>query len=345
MKSLVIATIILFIGMNIIPSVCTGLDNNSAMSTLCSNVLYVGGSGPGNYTKIQDAIDNSSDGDKVFVYNDSSPYYENVVVDKSISLVGEDMESTIIDSSFISDVIQVFSDNVEICGFTITKANWFGVYLHHSHNNKIYGNKILTGVFNIHLFHSDGNEIYLNSINVNYEEGINLTHSHLNNIHHNIISGQGYGIRLYKSDNNIICFNEIFNHIKHPYKHFSSGILIENSDSNNITNNNIHDNQLGIVCFNSDKSKILYNIFLENTASGIHLYDSFSNFINFNNFIESGAFFAFHVLISPRIIFPNNWNHNYWGEPRIFPKPILGAVSILPWVKFDWHPAQAPHII
>jgi hypothetical protein len=32
--------------------------------------LYVGGSGEGNYTKIQDAIDNASKGDTVFVYDE-----------------------------------------------------------------------------------------------------------------------------------------------------------------------------------------------------------------------------------------------------------------------------------
>ena len=38
------------------------------------NWLYVGGSGPGNYTRIQDAINASSDGDTVFVLN--RIYYE-----------------------------------------------------------------------------------------------------------------------------------------------------------------------------------------------------------------------------------------------------------------------------
>jgi len=33
------------------------------------NWLYVGGSGPGNYTGIQQAIDNASAGDTVFVFN------------------------------------------------------------------------------------------------------------------------------------------------------------------------------------------------------------------------------------------------------------------------------------
>ncbi|MGF3554110.1 MAG: hypothetical protein ACQXXF_02395, partial [Thermoplasmatota archaeon] len=52
------------------------------------NWLYVGGSGPKNYTKIQDAIDKATDGDTVFVYDDSSPYKENVIIYKSIKLIG-----------------------------------------------------------------------------------------------------------------------------------------------------------------------------------------------------------------------------------------------------------------
>ena len=46
------------------------------------DTLYVGGNGPGNYSTIQEAIDDASDGNTVYVYDDSSPYYENVEVDK-----------------------------------------------------------------------------------------------------------------------------------------------------------------------------------------------------------------------------------------------------------------------
>lgn len=59
--------------------------------------VYVG-SGLGNDTTlIQDAIDNfANNGDTVFVY--SGTYNENVVVDKTITLQGEDRNLTIIDS-------------------------------------------------------------------------------------------------------------------------------------------------------------------------------------------------------------------------------------------------------
>jgi parallel beta-helix repeat protein len=92
--------------------------------------LYVGGSGPGNYTRIQDAIDNASDENTVFVYDDSSPYHENLIINKSISLIGEKKETTIIDGSSGNIIILIrLTDNVQIQGFTIrnssrSKINW-----------------------------------------------------------------------------------------------------------------------------------------------------------------------------------------------------------------------------
>jgi len=51
--------------------------------------LYVGGSVPNNYTTIQSAIDDAVDGDTVFVYDDSSPYREHLLIETSINLLGE----------------------------------------------------------------------------------------------------------------------------------------------------------------------------------------------------------------------------------------------------------------
>jgi len=39
--------------------------------------LYVGGSGPNNYSSIQKAINFAEPGDTIFIYDDSSPYYES----------------------------------------------------------------------------------------------------------------------------------------------------------------------------------------------------------------------------------------------------------------------------
>jgi len=95
-KSLVIAVILFFIGTVIIPSSGQQIDKVS-LSMSRNNTLYVGGRGPGNYTRIQDAINNASNGDKVFVYDESSPYYEKVKINKAIQLVGENQQTTVID--------------------------------------------------------------------------------------------------------------------------------------------------------------------------------------------------------------------------------------------------------
>ena len=94
-KWLAIGIILLFVGVTIAPAMAQV--NEKFQSTTRGNWLYVGGSGPGNYTRIQDAIDNACDGDTVFVYDDSSPYYEKIFIDKSIHVLGENKNTTVID--------------------------------------------------------------------------------------------------------------------------------------------------------------------------------------------------------------------------------------------------------
>ena len=67
-KGLVVAAILLFISVSVIPSTATMVEKKSTMLTSFydGDTLYVGGSGPGNYSNIQDAIDDASDGEKYF---------------------------------------------------------------------------------------------------------------------------------------------------------------------------------------------------------------------------------------------------------------------------------------
>ena len=88
-KLVVCAVILLFFGVACSPNI-TAVDNREKSIQLTDgNTLYVGGSGPGNYSRIQYAINNASDGDTVFVFDDSSPYFENLIIDVSINLIGE----------------------------------------------------------------------------------------------------------------------------------------------------------------------------------------------------------------------------------------------------------------
>jgi len=109
-------------------------------------ILYVGGSGPGNYTTIQDAIDNASDGYTVFVFN--GIYYENVAVDKQLNLIGESKNDTIIDAGGSGSAVRVSADWVKISDFTLQNSGngWYtaGILLSSSSNyNTITKNKII----------------------------------------------------------------------------------------------------------------------------------------------------------------------------------------------------------
>lgn len=52
---------------------------------------------PDDYKTVQEAIDAANPGDTIYVCNET--YYENIFINKNVSLVGEDPEITIIDGS------------------------------------------------------------------------------------------------------------------------------------------------------------------------------------------------------------------------------------------------------
>ncbi len=101
-----------------------------------NNILYVNQNSSHQYTTIQEAINNAEQNDIVYVYKGT--YYENLVINKSISLLGENKEETIIDGKEKSDVIKIISDHVQITGFTIQNAGFYlyndGIDIDSRHN-------------------------------------------------------------------------------------------------------------------------------------------------------------------------------------------------------------------
>jgi len=106
---------------SLILTICNYNDTSEAQE-IYDNILYVGGSGEGNYSRIQDAIDNASDGDTIYVY--VGVYYEHIIIYKQILLIGEDKVNTIIDgggnnSIYWENIIRITDDNVQINGLTL----------------------------------------------------------------------------------------------------------------------------------------------------------------------------------------------------------------------------------
>ncbi len=75
---------------------------------------------PDQFTTIQAAVSAADPGDTVYVRR--GVYPENVTIDKSLSLLGEDRESTIIDGMGGESVIKITAGNVSVDGVTITNG-------------------------------------------------------------------------------------------------------------------------------------------------------------------------------------------------------------------------------
>jgi parallel beta-helix repeat protein len=341
-KWLAVGIILLFVGTSIIPSIAQ--DTEKPLPASRGNWLYVGGSGPGNYTKIQDAIDNASDGDTIFVYDDSSPYYENIVVNKTINLVGEDKNTTVIDGQHIRNVIHITADRVNLTGFTIIKANKspcsidVGIYID-SNLNRIYNNNINQIARGIWIHYTHYQEIFLNNISTQ-ASGIALSHSSNNRIYQNTIQAKEAGILIWGgSDGNKISNTSIEGGDK-------AGIYFEGADDNLVEYTKISNAHLGISILDGNNNKLTSNHY-ENCSYSICINYSSGCYISYSNFIQNKV--KFFVKNDLGIKFYKN----FYGRPRILPKFILGIWKIAIWVKtnssiyiyipilkIDWHPAQ-----
>ena len=312
-----------------------------------SDILFVGGSGPDNYTKIQDAIDDSKDGNTVFVFDDSSPYYENLVIDKSINLIGENKDNTIIDGEGKEEIAMIVlkEDGITVQGFTIKNGS------HHNGTGWGVGIKVLSdfAVIRDNIVTQNSAGIYLgeiqqryannsiiqeNIITKNREFGIYVHFSYDNIITENIITSNKYhGIFLcWETGNNLVTSNNVS-------LHEQIGIWISSTDENTIQHNSIRDNREGVIISSSCKNKVIENNIYNNKINAM------VNGETFGLFLDKWLY--------------NTFDGNYWGRAMFFPKVIFaGCILILPnfiWtlifqlpplfiptVVFDLHPASEP---
>ncbi|ODS40616.1 MAG: hypothetical protein A7315_08065 [Candidatus Altiarchaeales archaeon WOR_SM1_79] len=269
-----------------------------------ASTLYVGGVGSGNYTSIQWAIDNATSGDTVFVYNGT--YYENVVVNKTINLAGENKDTTIIDGKESGDVVTITVDWVNVSLFTITNGS-SGIYISSSSNCDISDNIVNSNNndgISLYLL-SDHNDIRFNTIEHN-ENGIMLSESNHNLISDNyIIDNDGDGIYLFfNSNSNNIIFNIIENHN-------NSGVKILESDNNYVTQNfDINNNDYGVYLWDAHKNDISMNANIHNNTYGVYLESSNNNTILLWNNVHNNNYGIYLVSSNDNNITENTATSN-----------------------------------
>jgi parallel beta-helix repeat protein len=200
--------------------------------------IKVDKNGLADYKNIQDAIDNSSDGDSIYV--DNGIYKEQILINKSITIVGKNQEPPTIDGGNYCPVIKITSDKVNFTNFNIkigSKQSCEGIFLE-SNDCYIFNNHISNfnnyGCVGIFLRLASNNSINYNLLNNGYV-GIGLSESKFNTITNNTISTNIHGSLFYFSDNNEISYNGFQNN--------NYGLNITNMSFNNtIFKNSFYNN-------------------------------------------------------------------------------------------------------
>ena len=209
----------------------------------------VDGSGGADFTRIQDAINKASDGDRIMVH--FGVYYENVVVDKSVTLRG--IDQPVVDANGSDSAITLTADGITLVGFNATNSGRW---------RKDAGIKVT----------SNNNTITGNNVSNNNGVGISLYDSSNNTITgNNVSNNNGVGIGLYYSSNNTITGNNVSNN--------RGGITLGSSSNNTITGNNANNNDVGIYLWDSRNNTITNNTFVND---GLFVEDSYQNTVQDN---------------------------------------------------------------
>ena len=265
---------------------CGCVDENTTKTKLESAVVAT--NSEGDFTSIQDAIENVRTGGKIYVKN--GIYNELITINKTVSLIGENKNLTKITciTSNISAYNSIFFIDADYCsiqGFNITC--------------KYYSSGI-SGIF----VNSSNNQIKNNIIN-NYHYGININSSSKNNnILKNKVLNARNGIEISGSENNNISEN----YVSYSYVY---GIYLYGADKNNISSNILQNNYLATRLTSSHDNILTENSFINNTA-GLKLCCSSKRNVIFNNIFSINQDYSATDDVS------NQWDNgvigNYWDD-------------------------------
>ena len=257
---------------------------------LCSLVVYVpevaveAGTRtvvvPDHYASVQEAVDSAFDGDVVLVK--CGTYNGSVVINKEISLIGEDKEKTVIlgDWSLNGTVVLVQHDEVVVKNFVLkaisnSGRSGRGVHLLHVNYCQVSDCNFVCGI-GVWLYGASENTVERNRIDgtgVSWPNsaGVELQYSEGNSIIGNDVREYtyGFGVSLDFSSGNFLVGNQLLNNYY--------GMLIKDSDNNGITDNEV---TVSMSVFDVPTDPVMRGSY------GIRLQSSSNNSVTGNSFLD-----------------------------------------------------------
>jgi len=319
-KGLAVAVILLFVGMCVVPSTAVQeLKEKSSPISFDGNTLYVGGSGPNNYTTIQSGIDNASDGDTIYVYY--GIYYERVFLRKTLTIIGISSEfgKPVVDANKTGAVFSIGADGCVIDGFVaknagVSSSSAKACFMVDSYHNIIKNNICLgytyTGIFLSP--ESDYSTIYNNTVSdciygiygpynpTGGSDYLNITNNH--------IFDCGKGIELLAIDYVHVYNNEVHNN--------REGILLENGGHNQVSENTVYENDNWGICifWMNYPCDVINNYVYNNNDDGILISTMSAHTLVSENYIIGNVGRGVYIRSSPNSeIYRNHIENNRIG--------------------------------
>ena len=277
--SLYVIYILIAVGFLYILDLGWFIDNDCVQAT---NTYIVDINNNGNFTSIQAAVDNASDRDTIYVW--AGTYYENIIINKSLTIIGNNSLNTTINGGEKGDVVNITANWVNITGFNINNS---GKEWEPNYDSGIELNEVNS----VHIYE-------LNCSN-NYN-GITLINSNDIIIEDCKFNKNLYGNLFYNSSN-VSVKNNTFNYL-----------IFRNCLQNTFFNNNL--SSISIV--NSKLIKIINNTCIRDPYfGGIWIRTSKSLIIENNKMISRGLY-----LLGDKI---EEWNtHTITTNNTVNGKPI-----------------------
>jgi len=292
------------------------------------------------FAEIQDAIYAPGTGDGHTIVVDAGTYYEDVFVNKSLTLQGEGLPT--IDAQGLDNAINITVDNCVVRGFRCVNAGDSGISLDSS-NSKICDNTCENNDIGISFTGSDC-RLVDNSMANNSFVGIHLVYSHNNTIANNTFVNDGLLAGSYKNSvkNNTVYNNTVngehliyLEDISDQTIVDAGQVILVNCDNITVKNFELSDTTVGIELFETDNSRILdtnvsdnyYGILLGYSSNNVLAGNDVSNNVEgISLFLSSSSNRIYHNNIigntnqSVDDLGTNSWDNgypcggNYWSD-------------------------------
>jgi len=282
--------------------VCFSQNSSVLPSSSNSEAITV----PDDYATISLAVSASSEGDTILVKEGT--YVESVTVDKTLTIKGENKETTVVDGNNIGPAFLIKGDNVKITGFKIrnvanpppvsdSRGRLPGVHLLDAHGCVISENVVAGCGKGVWIYGGSGNTVSNNAFSSN-NYGILIERSGDNFVSGNNASNGWGGIWLFSSGGNKLRDNNMLNNTRtfgisgEELSQFVNDIDLSNMvndkkvyyllNKESLTIDPVSFPDLGALILVNCKDVTVQNLDMQNNHVGVHMVGAVNSTITYN---------------------------------------------------------------